>query len=191
MARKKQGATTYAAPAGWRMPTEDDPQPDHTAGRIDRGAPYRGNLASVEESEIARSHRPVKSSATEKAEHEARAAMPRDTRPVPEDAYPVALHTRAVDSDGKPDWSGAFYRVISGREELPPVAARRLGLILAELELRWPLRYTLLRQRYEHDRSYRDMGREMGIRYQTVAWNVEEAMLWVVQRWDTLYGESP
>ena len=185
--RRRDPATTYAAPAGWRLPTEDTKDYDHTAGRIDLGAPYRGNLSSVEEAEIAQSHRPVKSAATEEAEALARAAMPRDTTKRREDAYPVALHTRAVGTDGKPDWSDAFYRVLTGKSEMPPIEARRLGLVLAEYELLHPTPYSMLKDRYERDRSYRDMAKELHIRPDTVAQLVEGAMLWIAERWSVLY----
>jgi len=188
--RRRDPATTYAPPAGWRLPTEDSPQADHTAGRIDLGATYRGNLTSVEEAEITAGHRPIKSAATEAAEAVARESMPRSTARCREDAYPMALHGRAIDLDGKPDWTEAFHRVLTGRDEMPPLEARRLGLVLAEYALRHPTPYSMLRDRYERDRSYRDMARELHIRPDTVAALVEGAMLWIAERWSVLYPPS-
>ena len=187
--RRRDPATTYAPPAGWRLVTEDSPQADHTAGRIDLGATYRGNLSSVEEAEITAGHRPIKSAATEAAEAAVRESMPRSTARCREDAYPMALHGRAIDMDGKPELTEAFYKVISGREEMSPTEAQRFTLVLEELRLVRPFHYPFLYARYAQDMSYREIQRASGARYEKVAQMVEDAMLWVLERWTTLYPE--
>ena len=192
MARKQSRSTTYAAPEGWRMPDEDEPQLDHTAGRIDRAAPYRGRLDSTEEAVIARSHRPIKSTAQQKAEAGARADLRAATRPHPDDLVPLALHTRALTGEGAatgiPDLHPAFLRYLDGAT--PRVLTeeqRRVAALLGEFAALHPRLYVTVEAYYRYKRTQRDIATEHMLGQATVCRTLKHFNAWLKMRYTELY----
>ena len=182
--RRRDPATTYAAPAGWRLPTEDSPQADHTAGRIDMGATYRGNLSSVEEAEITAGHRPIKSAATEQAEAATRAAHPRSTVRDRYDMAPDKLHTPNIPYL----LAEAFVKYLDGDRGLTR-QERRIGLVLAELERLRPVLWAAMCARYVHRRTDQEIAAEIFLTDKTAARMVALGTAWVAARLQELYPE--